>query len=157
MRRYTSTLAVAGLLAAVAAGAALAAAPANKSYSGIGKNYWQQSGRWVAHGSGSFHFRTDKPYNCGKNHGVPPGSDCQYITKFTGTYSASCTHGGTVHVTFLDVPINQKTNAFSATFNSGGHHGRLWGSFSKGGGSAKVNYRITLSSGCTAWVRGTGQ
>ena len=156
MRRYTSTLAVAGLLAMVVAGVAIAAAPANKSYSGIGRSYWLQHGSWVKHGSGSFHFKTDKPYFCGKNNGVPRGSDCQYITKFSGTYTASCT-SGSVPVTFKDVPINQKTNTFSGTFSAGGHHGRLWGSFSKGGGSVKVNYRITLHAGCTSWVRGTAQ
>lgn len=154
MRRYTATLAVAGLTAAVVAGAALGAAPANRSYSGIGKNFWKQGGTWVAHGNGSFRFKTGKPYFCGKNNGNPPGSNCQYITRFVGSYTASCT-SGIVHVTFFNVPINQKTNAFSGSFASGGKSGRLWGSFS--GGSAKVNYRVTLSSGCTAWVRGTAQ
>lgn len=154
MRRYTSTLAVVGLLASVGAGVALAAAPANKSYSGIGRSYLRQGGRWVKHGSGSFHFKTDKPYNCGKNHGVPRGSDCQYITRFSGTYSCPT---GSFPVHFFNIPINQKTNSFSGTFSGPSGHGRLWGSFSSSGGSAKVNYRVTTNGGCTAWVRGTAQ
>jgi hypothetical protein len=149
MRRYTTTLAVAGLLASLVAGVAVAAAPANRSYSGIGRVYWQQGGKWVRHGSASFQFRTDKPYNCGKNNGLPRGADCQYITRFVGSYRGSCT-SGSAHVKEFNIPINQKTNAFSARFNRGGT-GRVWGSFHSGG--ATVNYRVKLS-GCSVWVRG---
>src|SRR5437764_14933763 len=113
MRRYMTALCPVGLVGAGAATLAIAAAPASRSFSGLGKNYWRQGGRWVRHGNGSFHFRTDKPYFCGKNNGVPRGPDCQYITSFQGTYTSSC-NGGQRHVNACNIPINQQTHTFSA-------------------------------------------
>lgn len=149
MRRYMTTLCLVGILGAGAA-AASAAVPTHRGYSGSGRDSWNQGGTWVRHGSTSFRFTTSGKYFYASHRYH------QYISYFHGSYTASCS-SRTLHVTAYNILIHQKTGRFNHSFQDSRTHARftVWGAFRSGGDRAKVNYRITFSSGCASLVRGT--
>lgn len=159
MRRYTATLAVAGLIAAVVAGAALASAPATRhKFSGKGGSYTIQNGHWAVIGSGHFHFKTS-----GKR--LQSNGTFVYIESFYGTY-LNC-HGKKLFMSATNIPVSVKTGKFNwrSPKAYSGAFIRIWGSFGGSGDFAKVDYLAnfsgsntnpkTIHGGCASWVHGT--
>ena len=166
MRRYlVGALLAGGLTAAMLASAALAAAPPrNHSFSGSGKDYWNQGSSWVRHGSGSFSFKTSGP------------GFYEYVTHFVGTYRNRC-NGGTLHVKATNMVIHHNGSFgfhFKRKFSGSTAYVKIWGAFKGNGRSASVDYLVDFVKngqhvnnpydtahpgrlGCASWVRGTAK
>ena len=155
MRRFMTTMCVAGVLGAGAA-AALAATPATNTYfSGSSGNYQNHNGSWVRQGSASFNLTTSGRYYYGvKKYYVE-------IKAFHGTYNTTCNGTHPVRATWLKV---KSDGSYSFSFVKNGAHVRIWGSFTARN-RASVNYLVNfsgsntnphgLNASCASWVHGT--